>query len=315
MSHDPTNWTSLLVALAVVLAAVAAGTLLAGLLAKGTQNELERRFVRLVRGLTTEAVETGGGLRGSLVRLGTAWSSVVADREAAVLLAQGGWRGREAAALFAALRLLAPFVCGVAIGVVGILLRGGASRPALTGLLVLAGAVLGYLAPKLVLRASARNRMRRLRDEMVPLAHLMRVLYEVGLSSKQVVQVLGTAAHRVLPEAARELAEMSRLVAAGRGLVEASRDVTASLELSDLSDLFAVVRQVERQGGSVREPLLDYAALVEDRERTRLHEAVSRLSAKLTIVMVLFLMPALLVFVGGPGYMAIIRALRGGIGE
>jgi tight adherence protein C len=309
------SFGALLAALAVALGTVACGALLAALVAQGTRRELEDRFVRLVRGLTTEAVETRGGVRGSLIRLGTAWSRVVTDREAAVLLVQAGWRGREAGALLAALRLLAPIACGGSAAAAAIVLRGGELRPAAVGLVVFAGVAIGYLAPKLLLRARAKRRLRGLRAELVPLAHLMRVLYEVGLSSKQVLQVLGSVAHRVLPETARELAEIGRLLAAGRGLAEASHDVTTSLELPELSDLFALVRQVDRQGGSIRDPLLAYAALLEDRERTRLHEAVSRLSAKLTIVMVLFLMPALLVFVGGPGYTAIIRALRGGIGE
>jgi len=59
----------------------------------------------------------------------------------------------------------------------------------------------------------------------------------------------------------------------------------------------------------VQEPLMRFAQLLEDRERTRLQEAIGRLSAKMTVAMVLFLLPALLTFVGGPGFVAVIRAL------
>lgn len=315
MSSEGGPLIPLVVALGAVLATLSGATLIADLFARAPRRELERRFVRLVRGQPSEAPETRGGVRGGLIRLGTAWSSIVSDRDVARLLVQAGWRGREAAALFAALRVLAPLGCGLLAGVAVLLWRGAALPPAILLLAVGVSLAVGYLAPRLLLRARARARMRRLRAELIPFAHLMRVLYEVGLSTKQVFQVLGTAAPRVLPETARELTETGRLLAAGDGLAEATRDVIAPLEVPELDDLFAVVRQVDRQGGFMKQPLLDYAELLEDRERTRLHEVVSRLSAKLTIAMVLFLMPALLVFVGGPGYTAIIRALQGRIGE
>jgi tight adherence protein C len=314
MIADPSTRGLLVAGLALALAAGGGAALLGALNAQGTRNELERRFVRLMRGLSAEPSESRVGRRGWLVRVGAAWPSLLEDRRASLLLVQAGWRGREAAALFAASRLLAPLGCGLAAGVFGVLVRGGTAGPALLGALALSAALLGYAAPMLALRARARRRMRRLREEMIPLAHLMSVLYEVGLSSKQLTQVLADAARRVLPEASRELAEISRLVASGRGFPEATRDVTASVAAPEFSDLFAVVRQVERQGGSVRGSLLDYAELLGDRERTRLHEAVGRLSGQLTVVMVLFLMPALLVFVGGPGYTAILRALGRGVG-
>jgi tight adherence protein C len=315
MIDDPSTRGLLVAGLAFVFAAAGGAALIGAFEAQGARTELERRFVRLMRGLSAEPSERRVGPLGWLVRVGTAWQSRVQDRRASLLLVQAGWRGREAAAVFAASRLLAPLGCGLGAGAFGILLSGGTAGLAPLGTLALAAALVGYATPMVALRARARRRMRVLREEMIPLAHLMSVLYEVGLSSKQLIQVLADAGRRVLPEASRELAEISRLVAAGRGFPEATRDVTESMAAPELTDLFAVVRQVERQGGSVKGSLLDYAELLGDRERTRLHEAVGRLSGQLTVVMVLFLMPALLVFVGGPGYTAIIRALGRGAGE
>jgi tight adherence protein C len=313
MIDDPSSRGLWVAGIALALAAAGCAGMVGAIEARGTRNELERRFVRLMRGLSVEPADSRSGPRGWLLRVGAAWPSFLDDRR--VLLVQAGWRGREAGAVFAAFRLLAPLGCALIAGASGLLLRGRTAGPALLVALMLSGAMLGYWTPTLALRTRARHRMRRLREEMIPLAHLMSVLYEVGLSSKQVIQVLADAGRRVLPEASRELAEVSRLVAAGRGFSEATLDVTASMASPELSDLFGVVRQVERQGGSVKGPLLDYADLLADRERTRLHEAVGRLSGQLTIVMVLFLMPALLVFVGGPGYTAVIRALGRGVGD
>jgi hypothetical protein len=132
----------------------------------------------------------------------------------------------------------------------------------------------------------------------------LRVLYECGLSTEQALHVFAKEQRGVLPDVALEIGEVTRRVSAGSDLSEATRSVAAEAGDAELSDLFAMIRQIDRYGGAVQEPLQRFGNLLEDRERTRLQEAIGRLSAKLTIVMVLFLLPALLTFVGGPGFVA-----------
>jgi tight adherence protein C len=298
-----------LAAVSAMLATFGSGLLLATALSRRARQQLERRFVRQVLGHAA-GPERRADVRDSLTRLGRGWLALVTDTEVGRLLLQAGWRGRDALALFAALRVLLPLACALAGALGWVALAGGGLD---LGLLLIGYAAFstGYLGPRLLVQARAAARVRRLREEAMPFAHVLRVLYEVGLSTEQALHVLATSTAKVLPETSREVAEVVRLLAAGEGLAEATRDVITPLGVPELGDLFVLVRQIDRFGGTVKEPLLRYAALLEDRERTRLQESVSRLSAKFTMVMVLFLMPALLVFVGGPGYTAIIRALRG----
>ncbi len=48
--------------------------------------------------------------------------------------------------------------------------------------------------------------------------------------------------------------------------------------------------------------------LLDDRRLTRLQEYISKMSAKMSVVMMLFLFPALLIVLAGPGVSAIARA-------
>jgi tight adherence protein C len=180
------------------------------------------------------------------------------------------------------------------------------------GLLLVCYAVftVSYLLPKMLLRMRADARTRSLHDDVSAFTHLLRVLYECGLSTEQALHVFAKEQRGVLPDVALEIGEVTRRVSAGSDLGEATRSVAAEAGDAELTDLFAMIRQIDRYGGAVQEPLMRFGTLLEDRERTRLQETIGRLSAKLTIVMVLFLLPALLTFVGGPGFVAVIRALR-----
>lgn len=55
--------------------------------------------------------------------------------------------------------------------------------------------------------------------------------------------------------------------------------------------------------------LLALKQLLDDRRLTRLQEFISKMSAKMSVVMMVFLFPALLIVLGGPAFIAISRAL------
>jgi tight adherence protein C len=272
-----------------------------------SSREQAERFERIVRGERLGAVRARRDLRSSLIEFGGRRVDQ-ADPEVAALLARAGIRGHEAIALFSALRALCPiattglfvavwFVAGQGFGV-GLLIVGYAAF------------TISYLLPKMVLRMRADGRTRRLRDDISAFTHLLRVLYECGLSTEQALNVFAKEERGVLPDIALEIAEVARRVGAGSELGEATKWVADEAGDAELSDLFAMIRQIDRYGGAVQEPLMRFAQLLEDRERTRLQEKIGKLSAKLTMVMVLFLLPALLTFVGGPGFVGVIRALR-----
>jgi tight adherence protein C len=301
---------ALLIGATALLATGSGGLLIWGIRSGRSVREFEDRFERIVRGQSPGPIRHQHDLRTTLVEFGgRRMAEKGADEEVGVLLARAGHRGNEAVALFTALRVLAPVVLTACTALGWFLLAGGGFDFGLA-LLAYAAFTVGYLAPKMVLRVRSEARVRRLRDDVAVFTHLLRVLYECGLSTEQALQVFTKEQRGVLPDVSIEIGEVMRMVAAGSDIGEASRIVASEVRVEELVDLFAMIRQIDRYGGQVQEPLARFAALIEDRERTRLQEAIGRLSAKLTMVMVVFLLPALLTFVGGPGFIAVIRALR-----
>jgi tight adherence protein C len=129
------------------------------------------------------------------------------------------------------------------------------------------------------------------------------------LGTDQALVMIASENQETLPELSIELNTVIRQVAAGGDRSEALSDMAAAIDVPDLTEMVALLRQIDRYGGAVQAPLLEFVGLLQDKRRTELQEKVGSLSGRMTVVMVLFLFPALLAIVGGPGFLAVIRAL------
>ncbi len=293
---------------AVALLVSGSGVLLFSMARAGAvSRDRSSRFERIVRGERLSAVRSRRSFRSTLIEFG-ARRVDSADQEVTQLLARAGFRGHEAIALFSAIRLLCPIGVTALSALLWVVFFGKGVGVGIA-LVCYASFTVSYLAPKTLLRARADARTRRLHDDISAFTHILRVLYECGLSTEQALHVFSKEQRGVLPDVAMEIGEVTRRVSAGSDLEEATRSVADEAGDAELSDLFAMIRQIDRYGGAVQEPLMKFAQLLEDRERTRLQEKIGKLSAKLTMAMVFFLLPALLTFVGGPGFVAVVRAL------
>lgn len=80
------------------------------------------------------------------------------------------------------------------------------------------------------------------------------------------------------------------------------------LEVDELTDTCVILQQLILQGGGAMKSLLALKQLLDDRRLTRLQEYISKMSAKMSVVMMVFLFPALLIVLGGPAFIGIARA-------
>ena len=232
------------------------------------------------------------------------------SKESARLLVQAGWRGPRERAVYYASQLLAPLVL---LGLVGFLAYVGAhkvSKPILFLPLCMVALILGLLVPRMVLRSKATSRVRRIKTEVPLFIHLLVLLFEAGLSTRQAFASLVREGRGVLPELGHEFELLLRQMEAGGDTSELLTNLASAIDLEDLTNVLALLRQVDRYGGEVREPLLETLKVIEERRSLDMRELVNLLSGRMTVVMVLFFFPALLIFVAGPAFISIIAALR-----
>lgn len=175
-----------------------------------------------------------------------------------------------------------------------------------------AAIIAGLLAPRWWLRARARARQARVRGEVALFIHLLALLFDAGLSLRQALSSMVREGQEVLPALGSEVKYVLLQLEAGAEPADALQAMGRNLDVGELSAVLGVLRQVDRYGGELREPLMEALALVEERRHLALREKVNAMSGRMTVVMVLFFFPALLIFVAGPAFLAVVQALGGG---
>ncbi len=286
-----------------------------GLLALALRADQRRRALRMrLRGALGMGAEQRHtelhGLAGHLARLGGAWlSSHGEDPEVNRLLARAGWHRQQDQAMYFGLQLVLP---AAAVLLVFVLWLGGGHGFSMRTLLAFfAAPALAFLAPRYVLRALATRRQRAMREEVPLLAQVLKVLFDAGLGLDQALLTVATEHADMIPNLAAELRPVMRQVSRGADRSETLAAVARLLDVQDLTDLVTMLRQIDRYGGGIQQPIKAFIELLDERRRTDLQERVSKLSGSMTIVMVVFLFPALLVFLAGPGFLSILKMLTG----
>jgi tight adherence protein C len=249
-------------------------------------------------------------LLASMARGGRKMESLVdSEGESGRLLVQAGWRTSESRLLWYAFQLVLPLV--LAGGVLAYGLFGPPEhRALLTVLLGFAAAILAFLAPRWVLRAIAGGRRQRIKREVPLFIHLLALLFDAGLSTRQAFASIVREGRGVLPELGREFEILLRQLEAGGDTSETLKNLGDTLAVEDLTTVLAVLRQVDRYGGEIRQPLLEILSVLEERRTLDARERVNLISGRMTVVMVLFFFPALMIFIAGPAFSSIIRALH-----
>ena len=310
---------STLLIVALLLLALGVGLLgIAGLWLSGQQQRTAATLQGALRSREPRApAESGTPPPVAAAPGGWAWLATLGERfnggriEAALLapedrllLDQAGWHTRVGTATFLALRLL--------IALAGLLLAAmfydgdGLSR------VVVMGAALGagVLLPKFALRAWATRLRRRVSAELPLLIDLLRLLQGVGFSMDQSLQTLGDKLRSAIPVLGREIQQANIAYMHGRSRPQSLRRLAESFGDEDLRSLVQLMLQVHEHGGAVQEPLRQFSVRLREQRRSALKEKVGKLSVKMTIVMMLTLLPALMLVLSGPAIIALANAVN-----
>tara|TARA_Y100000815_G_scaffold215621_1_gene200778 strand:+ start:853 stop:1731 length:879 start_codon:yes stop_codon:yes gene_type:complete len=227
------------------------------------------------------------------------------DGETLLLLDRLGWRKSRERTLFYTVQYALPVLLMLLV-VLWQLLGNHTEMPWIGPLAALG---IGYLIPKRLLARAVAARQQQLADEVSTMIPLLRMLFEVGMTVEQALRVLVRDGKHILPQMTRELQWMLQRVDGGMGLSQELRRSAELLDVDAVTDCFAILEQLVGQGGGAMASLLSLKQLLDDRRMTTLQERVSKMSAKMSVVMITFLFPALLIVLAGPGFIAIFKAL------
>ncbi|WP_321966100.1 type II secretion system F family protein [Burkholderia cepacia] len=229
---------------------------------------------------------------------------LVADEDR-LLLEQCGYADTRTRGLFLSARL----ACAIVVPMLFLMLMGSQ----LTGAQWRAGGgialVTGFMLPKLYLRRRAAQRRQAVIDELPLLVDMLRLLQGVGLSLDQSIQVLTNDFKGMMPVLSLEMEIAQRQFAAGRTREQSLQRLSSGFENEDLRAIVRLLIQVDKHGGAVQEPLKQFGDRLREARRAMLRERIGKLTVKMTGVMILTLLPALLIVTAGPGMISVLRAL------
>ena len=219
-------------------------------------------------------------------------------------LMRAGYHKLSAVIIYVWLEITLPIV----LGLTGIFFMGIAGK----GLMVAGfAAVLGYLAPGVVLGRLIERRKKELQNGLPDALDLLIVCVESGSSLDQAVlktsQELGVS----YPALAEEFRMLNVEVRAGKPRLEAFKNLASRTGLDDMRSLVAMLVQTDRFGTSIAQALRTHAVTLRTKRRQRAEEKAAKIGVKLVFPLVFFLFPAFYVVTLGPAIIQFARVFFG----
>jgi tight adherence protein C len=245
-------------------------------------------------------------------KVGTKWldtraGKMIVAEEDRRLLDRAGFTEASARARF----LTARIAGGVLLPSLALLTAHGNTHGTRFGFVLFGALVAGFMGPKWFVRGKANARLRAVVSELPMFIDLLRILQGVGLSLDQSLHVMTSEFKTVLPVLAQELAIAQAQYATGRTREQAMKRLATTYENDDLTAVLRLMVQIDQHGGAVQEPLRQFGDRLRETRRVALRERIGKLTVKMTGVMVVTLLPALLIMTAGPGFIAVFHSLAG----
>lgn len=268
----------------------------------------ERRRHRVGERLTVlvGAAPPEAGPRG-LVRLLHRLLGDQGRRHLATRLHAAGFHHPEAPALFHALRLACTLALTAGAGLA--LMVASHGRPWQTATAVGAAAVAGYLLPRVLLDARGVARQARVRREMGFLADLMALVLESGVSLDQCLRYVGLASARTAPSVQHSFRMLMDELDKGVAYDTAMERWGDRLGIPEGREFAFIFRQSLLYGAEMGPLLHNFSQEWADRRVMSAREAAGRAATKLTVILVGFMLPPLLVLLTAPALSSVLHTI------
>ena len=211
-----------------------------------------------------------------------------------------GWREPEAASYYALGEIVSPII----FGMIPLAFFGFAGW-----LLAIVAAVLGYLAPDLVLTRATKRHQKAIQNGLPDALDLIVVCVEAGSSLDQAIVRTSDELELALPALAQELRIVTGEIRAGKSRLDAFHGLAQRTGVDDVRALVAMLTQTDRFGTSIAQALRNHATTSRTKRRQRAEERAAKVGVKLVFPLALCFVPALYVVSLGPVVIRILRTL------
>ena len=177
---------------------------------------------------------------------------------------------------------------------------------------VLIAAIVGYMGPMYVVNRRIEARHKRLLGPFPDALDLLVTSVEAGLGLDMAFRRVAEELHQAAPELSLEFQLVNHEISAGVPRLDAFRHLADRTGLPEIKSLVNMMVQAERFGTSIAHALRIHGDVVRQKRMSKAEEEAAKVSPKLTIIMILFLMPCLLIVLLGPAAIRVRKALWDG---
>ncbi len=224
-----------------------------------------------------------------------------------------GYRSAKAPIAFLGARIFFGIVLGL-----GFLFLGSDSVQAKDPLVFLAyliGAMFfGYYLPTIWLNMMVSGRQQRITNGFPDALDLMVVCVEAGLGLDQALARVGLEVKNGHPDLGEEFGLLNLELRAGLSREQGLRNLVSRTDLDDIRSLVALLIQTDRFGTSIGQALRVHSDSMRLKRRMIAEGKAAQLPVKLMIPLILFIFPALMVVIIGPGAISLMRNLLPSMG-
>lgn len=176
-------------------------------------------------------------------------------------------------------------------------------------LAAMVGAVVGWLAPSILIGMSARQRAKEVAIAMPEALDLLVICVDAGLSLEDGLVRVATEMGQARPALADELALTSADLQILPSRDEALTRMAERVDIPSIRSVVMTLAQTLQYGTPLAQALRVISAQMRDDALIQLEERANQLPALLTVPMMLFIMPTIFLVVGGPAALQLIDVL------
>jgi tight adherence protein C len=171
---------------------------------------------------------------------------------------------------------------------------------------------LGLVLPSFLLDQRVRTRQRSIELGLPDALDLLVVCIEAGLGLTASIARVAQQYERINPALAEEFELVALESRAGKSNVESLRGLSTRTGLVEVRSLVAMLIQTERFGTSVADALRVHSDSMRTRRMQRAEEGAAKAPIKMLFPAALFIFPATLIVIAGPGMIRLMSTLTGG---
>ena len=221
-------------------------------------------------------------------------------------LVTAGYRGLQAAYVFAAVRIIA----AVCLPLIVLVMRPDSLRllpQTISIALYVALALVGYYTPNLWLDIAVKRRQRRLMEGFPNALDLIVVCIESGLGLGPAIQRVGQELRLAHPELSEEFQLLAVELRTGSTRQQALRNLANRTGLEDVKSMVGMLIQTDRFGTSVGEAMRVHSDFMRKTRQFRAEELAAKLPVKMIFPLIFFIFPSFFVVIMGPAVIRIVR--------